>query len=86
MPVVTEWQRMVVDSLIDDSYAQQRAAVRRLIAEGLDDAGDGLSVWIGQRAGPGSPVHSVLADIARAPTPDLAMLTVANQRIRAVIV
>lgn len=83
MPVATEWQRIVVDGLIDDSYAQQRAVVRRLVGAGVRDAGDGLSDWIGRRAGPGSPVRSVLADIARAPTPDLAMLTVASQRIRA---
>jgi hypothetical protein len=30
-------------------------------------------------------VQAVLADIARAPTPDLAMLTVASQRMRAVV-
>ncbi len=83
MPVVTEWQRIAVDSLIDDSYAQQRAVVRRLVAAGVRDADNGLSDWIGCRVGPGSPVRKVLADIARAPTPDLAMLTVASQRIRA---
>jgi len=84
MPASTEWQRLVVDTLVDESYAQQRAAVRRLVAEGVDGDG-GLADWVGRHAGPGSPVGGVLADIARAPAPDLAMLTVASQRIRAVV-
>jgi hypothetical protein len=65
--------------------AAERAAVRRLIADGVRDVGDGFSEWMGRSAGPSSPVHSVMADIARAPTPDLAMLTVASQRIRTAI-
>jgi NAD-specific glutamate dehydrogenase len=85
MPAATEWQRLVVDTLVDDSYAQQRALVRRLVADGVDGLGDSLEKWVGQRAGPGSPVQRVLTDIARASPPDLAMLTVASQRIRAVV-
>ena len=85
MPAATEWQRLVVDTLVDDSYAQQRAIVRRMVADGVDGAGDALADWISRKAGPGSPVQAVLADIARAPTPDLAMLTVASQRMRAVV-
>ena len=85
MPAATEWQRLVVDTLVDNSYAQQRAIVRRMVADGVDGSGDGLADWIGRKAGPGSPVQAVLADIARAPTPDLAMLTVASQRMRAVV-
>ncbi len=85
LPATTEWQRMVVDTLVDDSYAQQRAIVRRMVADGVNGAGDGLPDWVSRKAGPGSPVQGVLADIARAPAPDLAMLTVASQRIRAVV-
>jgi glutamate dehydrogenase len=85
MPAATEWQRLVVDTLVDDSYAQQRAIVRRMVADGVGGSGDGLADWIGRKAGPGSPVQAVLADIARAPAPDLAMLTVASQRMRAVV-
>ena len=85
MPAATEWQRLVVDTLVDDSYVQQRALVRHLVADGVDGSGDGLEKWVGQRAGPGSPLQSVLTDIARASPPDLAMLTVASQRIRAVV-
>jgi glutamate dehydrogenase len=83
LPAVTEWQRLVVDTLVDDSYSQQRTIVRRLLAEGV--VGDGFENWVGRKAGPGSPIQAVLADIARAPAPDLAMLTVASQRIRAVV-
>ncbi|MBV8915202.1 MAG: NAD-glutamate dehydrogenase, partial [Acetobacteraceae bacterium] len=85
LPAATEWQRLVADTLVDESYAQQRAVVRRMVADGVGGEGDGFADWIGRNAGPGSPVQGVLADIARAPAPDLAMLTVASQRIRAVV-
>ncbi|MBV8913133.1 MAG: NAD-glutamate dehydrogenase [Acetobacteraceae bacterium] len=85
LPATTEWQRLVVDSLVDESYGQQRAVVRRMVADGVGGEGDGFDAWIDRKAGPGSPVYSVLSDIARAPAPDLAMLTVASQRIRTVV-
>jgi hypothetical protein len=59
--------------------------VRRMVADGVNNEGHGFTDWVGAKAGPGSPVYDVLADIARAPAPDLAMLTVAAQRIRAIV-
>ena len=85
LPTATEWQRLLADTLVDDSYAQQRALVRRMVADGVGGGANGFAEWIERKAGPGSPVQGVLADIARAPTPDLAMLTVASQRIRALV-
>jgi len=84
MPAATEWQRLAVDALIDDSYAQQREIVRRAVAEGVHGSEDELQTWLAQRTGPGSRLPSVLADMARTTPPDLAMLTVASRMIRAV--
>jgi NAD-specific glutamate dehydrogenase len=84
MPTATEWQRLAVDALIDDSYAQQREIVRRAVAEGVHGSEDELQTWLAQRTGPGSRLPSVLADMARTTPPDLAMLTVASRMIRAV--
>jgi glutamate dehydrogenase len=86
MPATTEWQHLAADAVVDDSYAQQREIVRRVITEHTDGSGDGLQAWLAQRTGPGSGVQTVLADIARTTPPDLAMLTVASRRIRAAAV
>jgi NAD-specific glutamate dehydrogenase len=84
MPTATEWQHLAVDALIDDSYAQQREIVRRVAAEGIDGAGNGLESWLADRTGPGSRVQGILAYIARTTPPDLAMLAVASRMIRSV--
>jgi glutamate dehydrogenase len=76
MAVATPWQRLAADALADDSYAQQREIVRRVVA-GEIGAPD-----LARRTGPGTQLQDVLAEIARTSPPDLAMLTVASRRIR----
>jgi glutamate dehydrogenase len=77
MPVSTPWQRLAADALTDDSYAQQREIVRRIVGGAIspDD--------VARRTGPGTQLNDVLAEIQRTAPPDLAMLTVASRRIRA---
>jgi glutamate dehydrogenase len=84
MPAATEWQHLAADALIDDSYAQQREIVRRL-AGGFSTSGEDLQTWLARCTGAGSQVQGILTDIARTTPPDLAMLTVASRRIRAVV-
>jgi glutamate dehydrogenase len=84
MPAATEWQHLAADALIDDSYAQQREIVRRL-AGGFSTSGEDLQTWLARCTGPGSQVQGILTDIARTTPPELAMLTVASRRIRAVV-
>ena len=83
MPTTTEWQRLVADSLIADSYAQQRTALHHLVTAGTEPGQ--LPAWVAEKLPPGSPVQAVLADMARTPIPDLAMLTIASQRLRAAV-
>jgi glutamate dehydrogenase len=82
MPAGSHWQSLAADALIDDSYAQQREVVRRMLAEcaGSTEQGD---AWINQRVGPGTRVKGMMTDIARTSPPDLAMLTVAGRVVRA---
>jgi len=84
MPAATEWQHLAADALIDDSYTQQREIVRRL-AGGFNTSEEDLQAWLARCTGPGSQVQGILTDIGRTTPPDLAMLTVASRRIRAVV-
>ncbi len=68
MPARTQWQLLAADALTDDSYAQQREIVRRVMA--------------GEVLAPDRMLADVLLEVARASPPDLAMLTVASRRIR----
>jgi glutamate dehydrogenase len=77
MPAGTQWQRLAADALTEDSYAQQREIVRRIVAGSLS------ATEVTRRAGPGTELHDVLTEIGRTTPPDLAMLTVASRRIRA---
>jgi glutamate dehydrogenase len=77
MPVATPWQRLAADALTEDSHAQQRDIVRRLVSGALDAGA------VAGRTGPGTPLRDVLDEIARTTPPDLAMLTVATRRSRA---
>ncbi len=72
MPARTHWQRLAADALADDSYVQQRAITRALVITGAHTIPPET----------GSELAEVLAEIGRTTPPDLAMLTVASQRIR----
>jgi NAD-specific glutamate dehydrogenase len=58
--------------------------VRRL-AGGFNTSEEDLQAWLARCTGPGSQVQGILTDIGRTTPPDLAMLTVASRRIRAVV-
>ena len=72
MPTTTHWQRLAADALTDDSFVQQREITKSLVQSGKEVP----------MAEAGSELAEVMADIERTTPPDLAMLTVASQRIR----
>ena len=72
MPTATHWQRLAADALTDDSFVQQREITKALVTSGKDVP----------QAEAGSELGEVMAEIGRTTPPDLAMLTVASQRIR----
>jgi glutamate dehydrogenase len=72
MPATTHWQRLAADALTDDSFVQQREITKTIVQSGKPVP----------QAEPGSELAEVMADIGRTTPPDLAMLTVASQRIR----
>lgn len=60
----------------------QRDCVRRLVADGVRRAKDRFADWVGALPGRAHRYGQCWPTSRRAPAPDLAMLTVANQRIR----
>jgi glutamate dehydrogenase len=73
----TSWQKLAVNALIEDFYAQQAELTQQSIAESAD-----LDRWLATRAAALAQIDALLRDIESSPTPDLAMLTVASRALR----
>ncbi|HET7594843.1 MAG TPA: NAD-glutamate dehydrogenase [Stellaceae bacterium] len=76
----TSWQKLAVNALIEDFYAQQAELTQQSIAQGSD-----LDRWLAGRAPALAQIDALLRDIEASPAPDLAMLTVASRALRASI-
>ena len=76
----TSWQKLAVNALIEDFYAQQAELTQQSIAQSAD-----LDRWLASRAAALAQIDALLRDIEASPTPDLAMLTVASRALRASI-
>ena len=74
----TSWQKLAVDALIEDFYAQQAELTQQSIAAGAE-----LDRWLESRAAALAQIDALLRDIESSPAPDLAMLTVASRVLRA---
>ncbi|MBM3558317.1 MAG: NAD-glutamate dehydrogenase [Alphaproteobacteria bacterium] len=86
-----EWQKLALDALADDTYAHQAELTTRVLAAAGRgslgrDAADGLiGAWMEGRQAALARVSTVLDEIKAANAPDLAMLTVANGQLRALV-
>jgi len=80
----TEWEKLAIDAIVDDSYRHQSALTNRV----LDVAGGGklgpkvIETWIGSRNGAVERTCQLLDDLRSDETIDLAMLSVANGQFR----
>jgi glutamate dehydrogenase len=83
----SEWQRQAIASLVDDLYGHQRELTTRILdaGGGVDIAEEMIDTWAAARKHAVDRSERVLNDLQSAPSLDLAMLTVANREIRAVI-
>jgi glutamate dehydrogenase len=75
----TTWQKLAVDALIEEFYAQQAELAAQAIAAGA------LEPWLDRRGATLARLDALLRDIDAAPAPDLAMLTVASRTLRAAL-
>ena len=84
----SEWEKIAIDSIVDDSYRHQSALTNRV----LDVAGGGklgpkvaagvIETWIGSRNGAVERTCRLLDDLRASESVDLAMLSVANGQLR----
>ena len=87
----TDWERLAVESIIDDSYGHQSALTNQV----LDVAGGGklgskaaegvIEVWIASRDGAVGRTVQLLDSLRESEAVDLAMLTVANGQLRGLL-
>jgi glutamate dehydrogenase len=75
----TTWQKLAIDALIEDFYAQQAELAAQAIAAGA------FEPWLDARSATLARLDALLRDIDAAPAPDLAMLTVASRVLRSTI-
>jgi glutamate dehydrogenase len=73
----TAWQKVAADALQEDFYAHQADLTAKAIADGAD-----FGPWLDANAGAFSRVEALLREIEAAPTPDVAMLVVANRALK----
>ena len=87
LPVETDWQAMATAAIVDDLYAQQsELAVRIMDAFGGGPGGDvAIEAWCAANQSRIQHAEAMVGDLRAAGTPDLAMLTVANREIRALL-
>ena len=87
----TEWQRMAVETVVDDSYSHQAALTMRVLDAATGGklgrkAVDGLiETWLAAHAASIRRVNNLMDEIHCEPELDQAMLTVANGQLRALV-
>jgi glutamate dehydrogenase len=87
----TEWQRMAVETVVDDSYSHQAALTVRVLDAATGGklgrkAVDGLiETWLAAHTAAIRRVNNLMEEIHAEPELDQAMLTVANGQLRALV-
>jgi glutamate dehydrogenase len=76
----TAWQKQAVAALVDDFYQHQSQLTGQILESG---AAASVEPFLAEHAAALAPLEALLQDIAAVARPDLAMLTVANRRLRA---
>jgi glutamate dehydrogenase len=77
----TAWRKLAIGALIEDLYGHQADLTARAVAE--DESG--FEDWIATHAAEAAHLDSLVNEILQAPSADLAMLTVANRHLRALV-
>ena len=79
------WQRAAIDAIIDDLDDQCRTVAGSLVAIADDDAMAALTAWSVACGGALEAAQALMAEVQAAGIPDLAVLSVASRRMRALI-
>ncbi|MGH7094532.1 MAG: NAD-glutamate dehydrogenase, partial [Stellaceae bacterium] len=81
LPADTTWQKVALDTVIDDFYAIQ-ADLAEQVLKAADSTKDPVAAWAAPRAVAFAPADTLAAELRRLPAPDLAMLVVAARQLR----
>src|SRR5262249_31630112 len=77
----TAWRKLAITALIEDLYGHQADLTARAVGE----APETFEAWLAARGRDFAHLDGLIQEILQSPAPDLAMLTVANRHLRAVI-
>jgi glutamate dehydrogenase len=77
----TAWRKLATGALIEDLYGHQADLTARAMSQ--DESA--FEAWLATHAAEISHLDALITEIVQAPTPDLAMLTVANRHLRALV-
>jgi glutamate dehydrogenase len=81
MSADTHWQRLALGAIIDDMWSHQYDLTVAALKSGKTGAA-AVKAWMTKRAELTDRIEALLGEIQSAPTPDLAMLAVANRELR----
>ena len=82
LPSGSHWQNLAKASLGDDLAGLQRAITQDAMSGGTGSAPELLAAWEARNAIPLERAGRLLAELADAKSPDLAMLSVALRELR----
>jgi glutamate dehydrogenase len=85
LPADTPWQKLALESMIDDLFALQADLAARILASDCAAKPDPLVAWSTANAASLAPVEALTRELRAANIPDLAMLVVASRQLRQVL-
>jgi glutamate dehydrogenase len=85
LPAETPWQKLALESMIDDLFALQADLAARILASDCAVKPDPLVAWSAANAASLATAEALARELRAASIPDLAMLVVASRQLRQVL-
>ena len=87
LPSDNAWDKLAVTAIVDDLYEHQSELTNRVLGEsnGKTKAADIVEHWTGQRQTLVARAEQMITELRAAGQPDLAMLAVANRRLKSLV-
>jgi glutamate dehydrogenase len=85
LPAETPWQKLALESMIDDLFALQADLAERILASDCAVKPDPLVAWSAANAASLATAEALARELRAASIPDLAMLVVASRQLRQVL-
>jgi glutamate dehydrogenase len=87
LPSDNAWDKLAVTAIVDDLYEHQSELTNRVLAEsnGKTRALEIVEHWTGQRQTLVARAEQMITELRAAGQPDLAMLAVANRRLKSLV-